>query len=302
MRTFFALLIFTTPICAQAIDGNSTIRTKAGDSEIVITTTNRLAGAIHSLTWNGKEFINSADHGRQLQSASSFSEGKMRHWAESYNPTEAGSRRDGAGPKSTSQLLFLKKSPTELQTISRMAFWLTPDEKSSGHDAINKQIVSDHILTKRVRLNPDNKPHRIAYDVTFSTPIGEQPAVAQFEALTGYMPFEFDHFWKFVPKTSQFEELSKTSGEQPFPVTLATADSKYAMGIFAPDHTAKGFGKPSYGRFEFPGAKVVKWNCVFRKRDEKGLPPGDYSFAMTVLVGTLEDVRTSYIELFQESK
>lgn len=26
-------------------------------SEIVITTTSRLAGAIHSLTWNGKEFI-----------------------------------------------------------------------------------------------------------------------------------------------------------------------------------------------------------------------------------------------------
>src|SRR5687768_5976005 len=45
------------------------IRAPAGQSEIVITTTPRVAGAIHSLTWNGKEFIDSFDHGRQLQSA-----------------------------------------------------------------------------------------------------------------------------------------------------------------------------------------------------------------------------------------
>ncbi len=36
-----------------AADGNAVIRGKAGSSEIVITTTDRLAGAIHSLTWNG---------------------------------------------------------------------------------------------------------------------------------------------------------------------------------------------------------------------------------------------------------
>src|SRR4051794_24535797 len=37
--------------------GNASIRGKAGSSEIVITATDRLAGAIHSLTWGGKEFI-----------------------------------------------------------------------------------------------------------------------------------------------------------------------------------------------------------------------------------------------------
>ena len=57
--------------------GDSQIRAKAGPSEIVITTTSRLAGAIHSLTWNGREFIDSADHGRQLQSASNFDVGSQ---------------------------------------------------------------------------------------------------------------------------------------------------------------------------------------------------------------------------------
>src|SRR5947209_10853729 len=84
--------------------GEAVIRGTAGPSEIVITTTSRLAGAIHSLTWNGKEFIDSADHGRQLQSASSFADKAGRHNAETYNPTEAGSRKDGAGPGSSSRL------------------------------------------------------------------------------------------------------------------------------------------------------------------------------------------------------
>lgn len=77
-------------------DGNAVIRGRAGPSDIVITTTDRVAGTIHSLTWNGKEFIDSTDHGRQLQSAASFNCAKAGDfWPECYNPTEAGSRRPG---------------------------------------------------------------------------------------------------------------------------------------------------------------------------------------------------------------
>ena len=70
---FTALLL--VPLSAPAADlpdGNAVIRARAGSSEIVIRTTARLAGAIDSLTWNGREFINSTDHGRQLQSASNL--------------------------------------------------------------------------------------------------------------------------------------------------------------------------------------------------------------------------------------
>src|SRR5689334_20638859 len=92
----------------KAPSGEAVIRGKFGSSEIVITTTDRLAGAIHSLTWNGKEFIDSHDHGRQLQSACSFdcASGKD-FWAECFNPTEAGARADGTGTKSSSKLLRL---------------------------------------------------------------------------------------------------------------------------------------------------------------------------------------------------
>ena len=127
------------------------IRGKAGPSEIVITTTTRLAGAIHSLRWNGKEFIDSTDHGRQLQSAASF-DNDRDHNGETFNPTEAGSRDDGAGDRSSSQLLRLHAEGSELETTTRMAFWLAPGEKSDGQLARNDKVLSDHIGQAR--------PHR----------------------------------------------------------------------------------------------------------------------------------------------
>ena len=70
---FFGLLLATAlPGFAESVEGNVQIHAESKDSTIVITTTRRLAGAIVSLRWNGREFINSADHGRQLQSAFSF--------------------------------------------------------------------------------------------------------------------------------------------------------------------------------------------------------------------------------------
>ncbi|MBC7371271.1 MAG: hypothetical protein H7326_06890 [Bdellovibrionaceae bacterium] len=40
--------------------------------QIVIATGDQFAGAIDSVIWDRKEFINRDDHGRQLQSASIF--------------------------------------------------------------------------------------------------------------------------------------------------------------------------------------------------------------------------------------
>ena len=113
----------------QPPPSDAVIRSPAGGSEIVITTTLRVAGAIHSLTWNGKEFIDSHDHRRQLQSASNLEvDGTI--FNETFNPTEAGCERDMAGPTSTSRLLWLSATGPKLETISQMAFWLRPGQEA----------------------------------------------------------------------------------------------------------------------------------------------------------------------------
>jgi hypothetical protein len=275
------------------------IRAKAGGSDIVITTTTRVAGAIHSLTWNGKEFIDSHDHGRQMQSASNFDCGR-KFIPEVFNPTEAGSLSDGKGPRSTSRLLQIAAKDNQLVTRNRMAFWLKPDEKSFGNPARNEAPLSDHYLAKHVTIGYKNLPHAIDYRVTFLVPKGEGHTYAQFEALTGYMPPEFDTFHRYDPKTGKLQPLTDGPGEQADPVVLATADGKFAMGIFSPDQPSKGYEKAGYGRVRFEREKVVKWNCVFRVRDPKGVPGGDYTFRCFPIVGTLTDCETTLTALHAE--
>lgn len=281
--------------------GDAVIRRKFGSSEIAITTTNRLAGAIHSLTWNGTEFVDSHDHGRQIQSACSFDCGPGKDfWAECFNPTEAGSRADGTGKTSSSKLIAFSADGPELRSTTQMAFWLAPGERSSGRPALNDKVLSEHILNRRVRIGHKKLANVIEYDVTFTVPKGERHNLAQFEALTGYMPPEFEKFFTFQPSTGKLEGLSDGPGEQEFPIVFADAEGNHAMGVYSPDQPSRGSEKAGYGRFRFSEEKVVKWNCVFRVRDANGIDAKDYRFRMFVAVGTSEDVRQALALLVSE--
>lgn len=284
-----------------AASGNTVIRGNFGPSEIVITTTERLAGAIHSLKWGEEEFIDSHDHGRQLQSAASFDCGSpTEFWAECFNPTEAGSRADGVGDKSSSKLLRVGVDGPELRTTTQMAFWLAPVEKSFGRPALNKKVLSEHLVTKRVRIGYKKQANVIEYEVTYTVPKGERHTYAQFETLTGYMPAKFDRFWKFLPDSGKLAELDDGPGEQEFPVVFATDSGSHALGVFSPDQPSPGYEKAGYGRFRFNAEKVVKWNCVFRQRTTNGVAAGDHRFRLFVAVGTLDDVRAAIGFLNQE--
>jgi hypothetical protein len=283
---------------APAAFGDATIRAKAGGSDVVITTTARTAGAIHSLTWDGVEFVDSFDHGRQIQSASNFDAGQS-FVPEVFNPTEAGSTADGRGAKSTSRLLELSARENQLVTLSRMAFWLKPGEKSQGHPARNAVALSDHYLAKRVTIGYKDLPHAIEYRATFLVP-GEKHTFAQFEAVTGYMPARFGTFFRFDPKEGKLRPLSDGPGEQADPVVLATADGKHAMGVYSPDQPSKGFESAGYGRFRFQAEKVVKWNCVFRLQNTAGMPGGEHQFRCFVVVGTSADCESTLAALHKE--
>jgi hypothetical protein len=279
--------------------GDSTIRAKAGGSEIVITTTARVAGAIHSLTWDGVEFVDSLDHGRQIQSASNFDAGQP-FVPEVFNPTEAGSMADGTGPRSTSRLLELSARENQLVTLSRMAFWLKPGEKSQGNPARNAGALSDHYLAKRVTVGHKDVPHAIEYRVTFLVPGGEKHTYAQFEAVTGYMPPAFGTFFRFDPTTATLQPLSDGPGEQPDPVVLSTADGRHAMGVYSPDQPSKGYETAGYGRFRFKAEKVVKWNCVFRTKSQLPIPGGEHQFRCFLVVGTSKDCESALAALNKE--
>jgi hypothetical protein len=273
MKAWLLLLLpVVTFAQAPAVSGDAELSGTMGGKPLVIRTTSRLAGAIDSIKWAGVEFIDSHDHGRQLQSALNADVDGVFH-VECYNPTEAGSVVDALGPKSTSRLEAISVLDGSLWTRTRMAFWLAPGMKSGGHLALNTTLLSDHVLNKKVRIGRPGMDNVLDYKVTFTVP-GDRPhKFLQFEALTGYMPWSFSEELRFDAKTESLVPLPRQDGEQRDPVVLSTPSGSHAMGIFTPERSPAGQPPVGYGRFKFEHEKVVKWNCVFRVRQPEPIKP-----------------------------
>jgi len=297
-----AALAISTAILGMAFaqadaPADAVIRAKAGDSEIVIKATTRMAGAIESLQWGGKEFINNSDHGRELQTCWNGNAGIEPIADETFNPTEAGSLDDSAGATSSSRLLEIQARGNQLETFSQPAFWLNPTQTSGGKPARNKTVVSEDHLRKRVVIGYGNLPHAIDCQLTVSLAPEDRNTRCVIEALTGYMPADFDQFQILDPQTGKLGAVDDGPGEQPLPLVFSTSDGKYAMGVFSPPsgvpRDARG---PSYGRWRMKEFQVVKWNCVFRLQNPSGLS-GDFNCHVIVAVGSLEEVRTTLAAL-----
>ena len=299
MKALLCLLPAFVLAQAPVVSGDAEISGLVGGKPLVIRTTSRLAGAIDSVKWDGVEFIDSHDHGRQLQSAINADVDGV-YQVECYNPTEAGSVVDALGPRSTSRLEFLSVKDGVLETRTRMAFWLAPGMQSHGQPAQNRKLLSDHVLTKQVRIGRPGMDHVIDDKGTFTVPDDGPHKVLQFEALTGYMPTTFSEELRFDAKFSALVPLPRKNGEIRDPLVLSTPSGSHAMGIFTPDRPPQGQPPVGYGRFLFEHDKVAKWNCVFRLRQSEPIKPGGYSFRCYVVIGTREDCRLALVALTQE--
>jgi hypothetical protein len=259
---------------------------------VIVTATERSAGAIESLMWGGVEFLDANDHGRDLQSAISYDGLK-----ECDNPTEAGSSRDGDRPHSTSSvLLSASTANNELRTYSQMAYWLWPGQRSRNcgpaQSETGGRLSSTH-HAKTVRFLPgfDNV---IEHEISFG--MARPRAMAQFEVLTAYMPGHFDTFYRYNVSSGQMEPLSDDPGEQNHPVVLATRDAKHALGLMTLQKATPGMRGPGYGRWRFGWQRVTKSNIVFRL---KNAPAGTHRFVVYSVLGTLEDVRQTMRQLYE---
>ncbi len=272
--------------------GDAQLSIPVDGSNLTVTTSQRLSGGVDSIRWNGVEFIDSYDHGRQMQTAVSFDAGASgEFWAERFNPTECGSRRDGVGLNSSSRLLAIAGSERELRTSTQLAFWLAPDEFSFGRSALNTKVLSDLILYKRIRLGVYTDPRVIEVAMTLQSPATQLHRYVQYEVLTGYMPECFSKFHGLDASTGELVEISDGPGEQAMPVVFSTEDKRFAIGAIAmgrPDWITEPTG---YGRFRFEKERVVKWNVVMRYRKAPELDRFQASFRVCVVVGGLQEVR-----------
>lgn len=266
------------------------------NSPIVLKTSGKFAGGIYSLQWNGKEFLNGWDHGRQLQSTISFN-----GYGGCLNPTEAGNIMDGTGDTSSSVLKEVKVYANELFTKNQMAFWMPPeysgypsaDNPYCGYTnrsefpvgvAQNKTVLSNVFLDKHVKLGAYGMPNVIEYSVRFN--VDQYYTSTLFETLTAHMPAEFSSLWSYNPKTKALSVLNGGGGYpsysaappnydvvrdqmQDYPVIISTPDKQYAMGIFVPDASPR-FTGPGYGSWEYGIRSLGYGRWIF---DNANLPP-----------------------------
>ena len=268
--------------------------------EIELVISARFGGAVESLKWRGKEFINTWDHGRQI----SYAWG-MDGYGECLNPTEPGSAADFQSLFSTSRLLTVCR-PAEnlLTTTTQPAYWLAPGQSGfcagGVKTAINDNLISNHILEKTIEIGYGGIENVIAFTAEITLPEGYNSN--QVEIPTGYLTHEFNNFWLFNPQSGEISHPPSQSITEPWsfvyitnlPPILANNDGAYAMGAYTSESIEY------YGIFATdvsnPADRTNKWTIVIR---EEPALAGTYTYQSFAIVGSLAQVEAAMTKLYK---
>jgi hypothetical protein len=263
-----------------------------------------MGGGISSLTWRGKEFVNSEDHGRNFQMAAQFN-----GVYECYNPTEGGSLSDG-GPAnmSTSEVFtYSIPYPNEFITDSYPAFWLRPGEgdfapvygncDQPGRAALNTTWRSNYQFYKQITAG-NNFGLENVISVDTSVYIPEAVSSASIESFVGYMNrADFPQVLTFDVTTGTAQTVNPA--DQTFvnrPLILASADGAYALGIYNqqlneahnPYDPNSGFLVGHYRWNQYLDYGVNDWSTVFDFGPTNY--PYSYNFTDYLIIGTKQNV------------
>lgn len=205
-------------------------------------------GAITELWWNGKQFINDWDFGRQVQTAVSL-QGNTGS-SETDNPTEAGDKYGWPGSGGPSQdASFAHGSPTTafvsgktLSTETRPLQW---NPANFGGDQ-DHPVIWGGKISKKLTLDYGSS-NTIRYDVSIYFPMAQD--YVRSEVVTAYLTSDFTKFYTFDAATNKLVDITancpaegtvvngaasngyaKFKGPQHGGIIVATADGKYSLG------------------------------------------------------------------------
>ncbi|WP_163993545.1 hypothetical protein [Pyxidicoccus caerfyrddinensis] len=291
--------------------------TSFGNETVQLGTADQYGGAINSLVYDGKEFINNIDHGRQMQVAYSL-DGS----GETLMPTEAGNNRDADGPTSTTQVQGVSVKDGSVTTAVKPAYWLEPGEAAGGYNgpdarvAKNTTEVSEDILSKTVTAGVGGHSNVIQYDSHIH--LAEPHDSIYVEAPTTYLPAEFDHHHRFDPATGESREYGRVHSELDpndpnangfkdeagnVPLIVSTPDGKHAMAIWSPDEARTDL-QYRFHQFDFANTggdtryNASKMGVTFGMGSNV---PQDIATRTYVVVGTVDEVKARLTELYQQN-
>ncbi|XP_071178720.1 uncharacterized protein [Mytilus edulis] len=262
---------------------------------IYIGSSTRTGGAVDSLTWNNKEFINSRDHGRQMQMACNTNK-----YTECYNPTEAGGLCDHTLSTTHTHIDWVHVHENVMESLVYPAFW-KPVKPSSGtqHDCHYGQwcpahqgyhTTYDYPFHKKITIGTHgiNNCFEFVSNFTIGGNWPQDDLLIQMEAPAVYMTYEFTKQFTFNPAT----RLAENYHNKHLPFILSTPDHNYALGAYTPQRQDTDIHE-NYDSHLFKGSNFAgatsKFNIVFYKRPH-GTGVRQYVYRTYFCVGTLNDV------------
>lgn len=283
----------TTATHANSVSISETVN---GSTLTVSASSDRFAGAIESIVYRGVQYVDIADHGRQVQTAI-----QLDNLGECYNPNEAGSAADGASYTSSSILSAISASNNVLTTRTRPAFWLAPGQNygkpcspfTTISTAQNSTVLSNYTIARSTNFVGPSAPNLLVVNTSITVP--ENRNSASVEALTGYLPSSFSTFLTYDRASRTLTKLSATGNIQTTstPIIVSLPSGTSAMGVLSNDIPS---GNPNraayYAYFYASGAHpTAKWSCVF---SEANLIAGTtYNYACPIAIGTVDEVIAS---------
>jgi alpha-tubulin suppressor-like RCC1 family protein len=236
--TILALLFCAAAPTHAQVNGDSTVSGTVLGDPLTIKTSNAFAGAIVSMRWRNKEFVNSWDHGREIQTAFS-----AYNRFECYNAYEAGSLYDDKS--SSSVLLSLQANGNILETNTQMCWYTHSHEATPGDhcgDPANwlpcpqyNGPLSDYLIHKKVTIGYGGMTNVIEYLTDLWIPEQGMVKKGELQTVVAVMPYEFANIWSYdlVSKTNR--KIRALGGEDDSVKILATSDGAYAMGFYSPE-------------------------------------------------------------------
>ena len=251
MRKFLPAVLLCTLAGVAALLaalGDSSITASVLGSPLVISTSQQFAGAISGLTFRGRQFVNRADHGREIQRAISFNE-----IYECYNPNEAGALDDGAGSTSKSLLISLSRpTSNSLITNNQMAYYIRqPQAGNCGNPGTTPvptsgMLRSDFKVRKNVTIGYAGISNVIEYLTTFTMspnpPVPISKAQAQgVVAVLNQDPnhsnsfTDFSAVWTYDLATRNYLQNAELAGEDDTVRVLRDPSSSLAIAFYCPE-------------------------------------------------------------------
>ena len=257
------------------VNGDATISATVLGQPLSISTATHDAGAISSIRWANKEFINDWDKGRQLQLNSQFF-----NRFECFNPYEAGSFDDGRFPPTSSKLLSLTASGNRIESTTQMAWYLRTRSSFVPEDHCGNPAdwlpcppytgpLSNYRAHKTVTIGFAGIPNVIEYLMEQFIP---EPILKGINNVTAVLPYDFSSVRSYDVVSKDLRNIRAPSGEDDRIKVVSTADRNYAMAFYAPE-LLQPYGNPGTVNWWF----VVPPNPFYRDPNNPNLPDPDFA-------------------------